>query len=274
MLIALAVGAPIFSSQNPFDLASIDISFANLPPSWTESGDPMFLFGTDDQGRDLWAAMLYGMRLSLTISVIAVALSILLGVSLGLLAGFAGGWIESLIMRVCDIMLSFPAILLALLIDGILRAALPAGEHTLLPYVVLIAVITLSGWVPYARTVRGMTLVERGREYVLSARVIGVKPRVILYRHILPNVLGPVFVLGTLHVATAILTEATLSFLGVGVPPTTPSLGTLIRIGSDFLFSSEWWITIFPGAALVALILSVNLVGDWLRDAFNPTLQQ
>lgn len=274
MLIALAVGAPIFSSQNPFDLASIDISFANLPPSWTESGDPMFLFGTDDQGRDLWAAMLYGMRLSLTIIVIAVALSILLGVSLGLLAGFAGGWIESLIMRVCDIMLSFPAILLALLIDGILRAALPAGEHTLLPYVVLIAVITLSGWVPYARTVRGITLVERGREYVLSARVIGVKPRVILYRHILPNVLGPVFVLGTLHVATAILTEATLSFLGVGVPPTTPSLGTLIRIGSDFLFSSEWWITIFPGAALVALILSVNLVGDWLRDAFNPTLQQ
>lgn len=274
MLIALAVGAPIFSSQNPFDLASIDISFANLPPSWTESGDPMFLFGTDDQRRDLWAAMLYGMRLSLTIIVIAVALSILLGVSLGLLAGFAGGWIESLIMRVCDIMLSFPAILLALLIDGILRAALPAGEHTLLPYVVLIAVITLSGWVPYARTVRGITLVERGREYVLSARVIGVKPRVILYRHILPNVLGPVFVLGTLHVATAILTEATLSFLGVGVPPTTPSLGTLIRIGSDFLFSSEWWITIFPGAALVALILSVNLVGDWLRDAFNPTLQQ
>ena len=274
MLIALAVGAPIFSSQNPFDLASIDISFANLPPSWTESGDPMFLFGTDDQGRDLWAAMLYGMRLSLTISVIAVALSILLGVSLGLLAGFAGGWIESLIMRVCDIMLSFPAILLALLIDGILRAALPAGEHTLLPYVVLIAVITLSGWVPYARTVRGMTLVERGREYVLSARVIGLKPRVILYRHILPNVLGPVFVLGTPHVATAILTEATLSFLGVGVPPTTPSLGTLIRIGSDFLFSSEWWITIFPGAALVALILSFNLVGDWLRDAFNPTLQQ
>ncbi len=274
MLIALAVGAPIFSSQNPFDLASIDISFANLPPSWTESGDPMFLFGTDDQGRDLWSAMLYGMRLSLTISVIAVALSILLGVSLGLLAGFAGGWIESLIMRVCDIMLSFPAILLALLIDGILRAALSAGEHTLLPYVVLIAAITLSGWVPYARTVRGMTLVERGREYVLSARVIGVKPRVILYRHILPNVLGPVFVLGTLHVATAILTEATLSFLGVGVPPTTPSLSTLIRIGSDFLFSGEWWITIFPGAALVALILSVNLVGNWLRDAFNPTLQQ
>ena len=274
ILVALAVGAPIFATQNPFDLASIDISFANLPPSWTESGDPMFLFGTDDQGRDLWSAMLYGMRLSLTISVIAVALSILLGVTLGLLAGFAGGWIESLIMRICDIMLSFPAILLALLIDGILRAALPAGEHTLLPYVVLIAAITLSGWGPYARTERGMTLVERGREYVLSARVIGVKPRVILYRHILPNVLGPVFVLGTLHVATAILTEATLSFLGVGVPPTTPSLGTLIRIGSDFLFSGEWWITIFPGAALVALILSVNLVGDWLRDAFNPTLQQ
>ncbi|MDO5532647.1 ABC transporter permease [Sutterella sp.] len=272
LLIALALGAPVLSTQNPFDLATIDISFANLPPSWTEEGDPAFLFGTDDQGRDLWSAMLYGMRLSLAISVAAVALSILLGVSLGLLAGFAGGWTESIIMRICDIMLSFPAILLALLIDGILRAALPPGEHTMLPYMVLVAAITLSGWVPYARTVRSMTLVERNREYVLSARVIGVKRPVILWRHILPNVLGPVFVLATLHVATAILTEATLSFLGVGVPPTTPSLGTLIRIGSDFLFSGEWWITIIPGAALVALILSVNLVGDWLRDAFNPAL--
>lgn len=272
LLIVLAAGAPVFSTQNPFDLATIDISFANLPPAWSGAGDPAFLFGTDDQGRDLWSAMLYGMRLSLVISVIAVALSILLGVGLGLVAGFAGGWVDSLLMRICDVMLSFPAILLALLIDGILRAALPAGEHPVLPYAVLITAITLSGWVPYARTVRGMTLVERGREYVLSARVIGVRPAVILRRHILPNVLGPVFVLGTLHVATAILTEATLSFLGVGVPPTTPSLGTLIRIGSDFLFSGEWWITIFPGACLVALILSVNLVGDWLRDAFNPAL--
>lgn len=186
--------------------------------------------------------MLFGMRLSLAISLAAVALSVLTGVSLGLLAGFVGfvgGWVDSLIMRVCDVMLSFPAILLALLIDGILRAALPAGEHETLPYVVLIAAITLSGWVPYARTVRGMPLVERGREYVLSARVIGVRPATILRRHILPNVLGPVFVLGTLHIATAILTEATLSFPGVGVPPTTPSLGTLIRIGSDFLFSGE-----------------------------------
>ncbi len=242
VLAGLALLAPVIAPQDPFNLGAIDISYANLAPCWTESGDPAFLLGTDDQGRDLWSAMLFGMRLSLAISLAAVALSVLTGVSLGLLAGFVGfvgGWVDSLIMRVCDVMLSFPAILLALLIDGILRAALPAGEHETLPYVVLIAAITLSGWVPYARTVRGMPLVERGREYVLSARVIGVRPATILRRHILPNVLGPVFVLGTLHIATAILTEATLSFPGVGVPPTTPSLGTLIRIGSDFLFSGE-----------------------------------
>lgn len=239
VLAGLALLAPVIAPQDPFNLGAIDISYANLAPCWTESGDPAFLLGTDDQGRDLWSAMLFGMRLSLAISLAAVALSVLTGVSLGLLAGFVGGWVDSLIMRVCDVMLSFPAILLALLIDGILRAALPAGEHETLPYVVLIAAITLSGWVPYARTVRGMPLVERGREYVLSARVIGVRPATILRRHILPNVLGPVFVLGTLHIATAILMEATLSFPGVGVPPTTPSLGTLIRIGSDFLFSGE-----------------------------------
>lgn len=271
-LVALALLAPVIAPQNPFDLASIDVSFANLPPVWMEGGDAAFLLGTDDQGRDLLSAMLYGMRLSLAVSVAAVLLSILTGVSLGLIAGFLGGWIDAFIMRICDIMLSFPAILLALLIDGILRAALPAGEHDALPYVVLVSAITLSGWVPYARTVRGMTLVERGREYVLSARVIGVKAPTILRRHVLPNVLGPVYVLGTLHVATAILTEATLSFLGVGVPPTTPSLGTLIRIGGDFLFSGEWWMTVFPGLTLIALILSVNLAGDWLRDATNPSL--
>lgn len=272
VLVALALLAPVLAPQDPFDLASIDVSFANLPPAWMEGGDPAFLLGTDDQGRDLLSAMLHGMRLSLAISLASVALSVGTGVTLGLAAGFAGGWIDAAIMRICDVMLSFPAILLALLIDGILRAALPAGEHDMLPYVVLVAAITLSGWVPYARTVRGMTLVERNREYVLSARVIGVRPATILRRHVLPNVLGPVYVLGTLHVATAILTEATLSFLGAGVPPTTPSLGTLIRIGGDFLFSGEWWMTVFPGLTLVALILSVNLAGDWLRDVTNPSL--
>ncbi len=273
-LLTLAFGAPWIASQNPFDLATIDISFANYPPSWRDGGDEAFLLGTDDQGRDLWSAMLYGTRLSLLIGVTGVAISIVTGVVLGLVAGFAGGWVDAFLMRVCDVMPSFPAILLALLINGILQAALPAGDHELLPYVVLIASIALSGWVQYARTVRSMTRVERGREYVLSARVIGLAKSKILFRHIMPNVLGPVFVLATVHVATAILIEATLSFLGVGVPPTTPSLGTLIRIGNDFLFSGEWWVTIFPGLMLVLLILSVNLLGDWLRDALNPRLQQ
>lgn len=274
ILVALAFGAPFIAPQNPFDLASIDISDASLPPAWMADGNPRYLLGTDDQGRDLLSAMLYGMRLSFTIGLVSVALSIVLGVGLGLLSGFAGGWIDAFIMRICDVMLSFPAILVALLIDGILRAALPPDVHDSLAYAVLIFAITLSGWVQYARTVRGLTLVEKEKEYVLAARVIGSGRSSIMLRHILPNVLGPVFVLGTVHIATAIMTEATLSFLGVGVPPTNPSLGTLIRIGNDYLFSGEWWATIFPGLVLVALVLAVNLLGDWLRDALNPRLQQ
>ena len=274
ILFALAFGAPLFAPQDPFDLASIDISDASLPPAWMEEGSARYLLGTDDQGRDLLSGMLYGMRLSFTIGLVSVALSIALGVGMGLVSGFAGGWIDAFIMRVCDVMLSFPAILVALLIDGILRAALPPDVHDSLAYAVLIFAITLSGWVQYARTVRSLTLVEKEKEYVLAARVIGTGRASIMVRHILPNVLGPVFVLGTVHIATAIMTEATLSFLGVGVPPTNPSLGTLIRIGNDYLFSGEWWATIFPGLVLVALVLAVNLLGDWLRDALNPRLQQ
>jgi peptide/nickel transport system permease protein len=272
VMIFAAVFAAWVAPHNPFDLATLNLLDASLPPAWEEGGQPRFLLGTDDQGRDIFSAILFGMQISLAISVASVMLSILLGVGLGLLSGYVGGRLDAFIMRVCDVMLSFPAILVALLIDGVARAALPRESHGELAYVVLVLAIALSGWVQYARTVRGSTLVEKSKEYVQAARVIGVSPIAIMGRHVLPNVLGPVLVLGTVHIATAVLTEATLSFLGVGVPPTTPSLGTLIRIGQEFLFSGEWWITIFPGLALVLLVLSVNLLGDWLRDALNPKL--
>lgn len=273
VLAAAALLAPWLSSVNPFDLGSLDVTDAHLPPAWTEEGDARFWLGTDDQGRDLLSAIFYGLRLSLSISLVSVALSIVIGVGLGVTAGFAGGWIDTVLMRVCDVMLSFPAILVALLVDGILRSAFPGAAHESVAYFVLIFAITLSGWVPYARTVRGLTLVEKGKEFVMAAELIGEKKLTVMRRHILPNVLGSVFVLAAVNVATAVMTEATLSFLGVGVPPTTPSLGTLIRIGNDYLFSGEWWICIFPGIVLIAVVLAVNLLGDWLRDAVNPGLQ-
>ncbi len=273
LLIVSALFAEWVAPHNPFDLATINLLDASLPPAWQEGGNPKYWLGTDDQGRDVYSAILFGMRISLVIGVASVVLSLLIGVSLGLLSGYVGGKVDAFIMRVCDVMLSFPAILVALLIDGVARAALPREAHNEVAFLVLVLAIALSGWVQYARTVRGSTLVEKNKEYVQAARVIGVAPLAIMARHVLPNVLGPVLVLATVHIATAIITEATLSFLGVGVPPTTPSLGTLIRIGNEFLFSGEWWITIFPGAALVALVLSVNLLGDWLRDALNPKLR-
>jgi len=257
---------------NPFDLATLELSNARLPPVWMEGGQWAFVLGTDDQGRDILSALIYGARISLVVGVASVALSVLVGVSLGLLAGFRGGWVDSLLMRLCDVMLSFPAILVALLIAGVGRALFP-NAHESLAFGVLIISITLTGWAQYARTVRGSTLVERQKEYVQAARVTGVAAHRIMLRHVLPNVLGPVLVLATIQVATAIITEATLSFLGVGVPPTSPSLGTLIRVGNDYLFSGEWWITIFPGLMLVVIALSVNLLGDWLRDALNPRLR-
>ena len=248
------------------------MSDARLPPAWEEGGQAKYPLGTDDQGRDILSAVMYGARISLLVGVASVALSVVVGVGLGLLSGFVGGKTDALIMRVCDVMLSFPSILIALLIDGVGRAMFP-NAHDTLAFAVLVLAIALPGWVQYARTVRGSTLVERNKEYVQAARVTGVAPLRIMRRHVLPNVMGPVLVLATIQVATAILTEATLSFLGVGVPPTQPSLGTLIRIGNDFLFSGEWWITIFPGLMLVLIALSVNLLGDWLRDALNPRLQ-
>ena len=267
-----AVFAPWVAPYDPFDLASLNLSDARLPPAWMADGSRAFLLGTDDQGRDLLSAIMYGARISLFVGVASVLVSMLVGVGLGLLSGFAGGKVDAVIMRICDVMLSFPSLLVALLIDGVGRAIFP-NAHDTLAFGVLIVAISLTGWVQYARTVRGSTLVERNREYVQAARVIGVRPSRIMFRHVLPNVMGPVLVLATIHVAAAILTEATLSFLGVGVPPTSPSLGTLIRIGNDFLFSGEWWITIFPGVMLVLIALSVNLLGDWLRDALNPRLR-
>lgn len=260
------------SPHNPFDLSALELSDARLPPSWRPDGVSRYLLGTDDQGRDILSAVIYGARISLVVGVASVLLSMALGVALGLLSGFRGGWIDALLMRLCDVMLSFPPILVALLIAGVGRALFP-NAHESLAFGVLILSISLTGWVQYARTVRGSTLVERNKEYVQAARVTGVAPWRIMVRHVLPNVLGPVLVLATIQVATAIITEATLSFLGVGAPPTSPSLGTLIRVGNDYLFSGEWWITVFPGLMLVLIALSVNLLGDWLRDALNPRLR-
>jgi peptide/nickel transport system permease protein len=267
-----AVFAHWIAPHNPFDLATLDLLDARLPPAWIEGGSGKYLFGTDDQGRDILSALMYGSRISLFVGLASVLLSVLIGVGLGLLSGFAGGAVDAFIMRVCDVMLSFPSILVALLIDGLGRALFP-NAHESLAFSVLVIAIALTGWVQYARTVRGSTMVERNKEYVQAARVIGVAPLRVMFRHVFPNVLGPVLVLATIQIAGAIITEATLSFLGVGVPPTSPSLGTLIRVGQDFLFSGEWWITVFPGLMLVLIALSVNLLGDWLRDALNPRLR-
>ena len=267
-----AVFANVVAPHNPFDLATLELGNAKLPPAWSAEGSSKFLLGTDDQGRDILSALMYGARISLAVGFASVLFSVLIGVALGLLAGFLGGWVDAALMRMCDVMLSFPAILVALLIAGAARVIFPKAPDSL-ALAVLIVSISLTGWVQYARTVRGSTMVERNKEYVQAARVTGVSPLRIMRLHVLPNVLGPVLVLATIQVATAIITEATLSFLGVGAPPTSPSLGTLIRIGNDYLFSGEWWITIFPGVMLIVIALSVNLLGDWLRDALNPRLR-
>ena len=267
-----AVFAGFIAPHNPFDLTTLELGNARLPPAWEAEGKRTFLLGTDDQGRDILSTLMYGARISLAVGFASVIISVVFGVVMGLLAGFMGGWLDSFLMRLCDVMLSFPSILVALLIAGVGRAMFP-NAHESLAFGVLIVSISLTGWVQYARTVRGSTLVERNKEYVQAARVTGVAPLRIMTRHVLPNVLGPVLVLATIQVATAIITEATLSFLGVGVPPTSPSLGTLIRVGNDYLFSGEWWITVFPALMLIIIALSVNLLGDWLRDALNPRLR-
>ena len=277
LIVALCVGAAalasVLSPYNPFDLASLELMDSFIPPAFLPEGSAAHWLGTDNQGRDLLSAMMYGARISLVIGLSAVAFSAVVGIAAGLVAGYAGGLLDALLMRIADIQLTFPSILIALLVDGVVSVALPSGLHEALEVYVLIFAIGISRWPQFARTVRGSTLVERGRDYVLAARVIGLSsPRIVL-SHILPNVWGPVVVIATINIGLSILDEATLSFLGVGLPATQPSLGTLIRVGNDYLYSGEWWITIFPGVMLALMVLAINLLGDWLRDALNPRLK-
>ncbi len=273
LYVAAALLPSVFAPFPVFDLSTLDFADAFRPPAWLEGGSWRMPLGADDQGRDVLSAIIYGLRVSLLVSVAAVALSVAVGVTLGLLAGFHGGWIDSLIMRLADIQLTFPAMLVAVLFDGLLRAGLGETAHHRYALWIIIVAIALSGWVQYARTVRGLTLIVSQQSYVQAARMIGQPVGFILFRHILPNVATPVLVLATIQLATAIILEATLSFVGLGVPPTQPSLGTLIRVGNGYLLSGEWWLALFPGFALLILVLAVNLLGDFLRDALNPRLK-
>lgn len=268
-----AAFAPWIAPTDPYDLRTLSIMDNLRPPAWEEGGDPRFLLGTDAQGAGVLSGILYGARISLIVGFGAVLLSMIIGVTLGIISGYIGRWADSLIMRIADIQLTFPAILIALLIGGIAETAVPANERGALAVPVLIFAIGISSWPQYARTVRGSTMVVRQLDYVAAARLIGRSPLAIMGQHILPNIMGPVLVIATINLAFAIITEATLSFLGVGMPVTEPSLGMLIRDGNDYLFSGEWWISVFPSAALVILALAINLLGDWLRDAMNPRLR-
>lgn len=273
IMILSAVFATQLAPQNPFDPGSLLLMDSFTPPVWEEGGSAKYLLGTDSQGRDLLSAILYGARVSLIVGFASVLLAMTIGITLGVIAGYVGGTVDAVIMRIAEVQLSFPTVLVALLINGVARGVLSPERQLNLAIYVLIFSIGLSAWVQFARTVRGSTLVERNKEYVQAARVIGLPPLAIMFRHVLPNVLGPVLVIGTINLAVAILNEATLSFLGIGAPPTQPSLGTLINVGNEYLFSGEWWIALFPGLTLAVLVLAVNLLGDWLRDALNPKLR-
>lgn len=265
--------AAFIAPSNPYDLASFDLLDSLLPPAFSEGGDARFILGTDDQGRDLLSAILYGTQLSLTVGLLSISFASILGVTLGLMAGYLGGRFDAIVMRIADVQLSLPAILTALLVDGIARGMLPQQRHDDLMIVVLTVAIGLSLWVNFARTARASTFVEKQKEYVQATQIMGMHPLRIMFIQILPNILGPIMVILTVDLAVAILLEATLSFLGVGVPPNQPSLGTLIRIGTEYLFSGEWWIVIFPSLTLIVLIVAVNVLGDFLRDALNPRLR-
>lgn len=273
LLVLCAVAANLIAPHDPFDPATLDIMDARLPPVWSEGGSARYLLGTDEQGRDILSAIFYGMRVSLLVGVAAVLFSVTLGVILGLLAGYFGGWVDAVIMRLGDVQLSFPTIMIAFFIDGVAKIVMPAALREDMRFYVVILAIGVADWVQFARTVRATTMIERRKDYVAAARISKVSSFRIVLSHILPNTIGPVLVLATLGLGVAILTEAILSFLGLGMPPSQPSLGTLIRAGNDLLLSGEWWISLFPGAALVLLVLSVNIVGDWLRDVLNPRLR-
>jgi peptide/nickel transport system permease protein len=269
----LAIFASVLSVQNPFDPAQLQLMNSRIPPIWTAEGQSPFVLGTDEQGRDVLSAILYGMRISIMVGVLGVLFSGTLGILLGLIAGYFGGAWDSLIMRMADVQLTCPAILIALLINGVVKSVFGNRLDAVSTLAVLVLSIGVSFWVQYARTVRGSVLVEKNKDYVAAAQLIGLPAPVIMLRHVLPNAMGPILVIATINLALAIITEATLSFLGAGMPETMPSLGTLIQIGNNYLFAGEWWIVAFPGFTLAALILSINLLGDWLRDALNPKLR-
>jgi peptide/nickel transport system permease protein len=273
---ALFIGAALFADwlapHNPFDLSTVSLLDSKLPPVWSADGRWTYPLGTDHQGRDILSAIIYGTRVSLMVAVPAILLAMAVGVTLGLVAGFAGGRVDAVLMRIADVQLSFPAVLIALLVDGLARSLLPRSMHDQLAIWVIVFSIAFASWVQFARTVRAQTMVEKQKDYVQAARLLQLSPTKILFRHVLLNVVEPVLVIATVGFGLAIIVEATLSFLGVGMPPSQPSLGTLVRTGNDFLFAGAWWMTIFPGAALLLLVLSINLLGDWLRDVLNPRL--
>jgi len=273
IFITSSMMAPWIAPHQVFDVKTIDLMDAFTPPAWLPDGLTKYPLGTDDQGRDVLSTILFGSRISLLVAFAGIFLSMIIGVGLGLVSGYVGGRVDVFIMRIADIQLTFPAILIALLINGLARGFLPRRLHDEVAIYVLILAIALARWVQFARTVRSSTMVEKNKEYVKAARVIGRHPSAIMVQHVLPNVMGPVLVIATISLALAVIIEASLSFLGVGVPATQPSLGTLIRIGNNYLLSGEWWMTIFPSGALIALVLSINLLGDWLRDALNPKLR-
>ena len=270
--VALALLSPWIAPHDPYDQASYDIMDAELPPSWLEGGDERFLLGTDNQGRDILSTMLYGSRVSLTIGVFAVGLQLVLGIVIGLFAGYAGGRIDNLLMRFADVQLSFSTMMVAIIVSAIFQAALGGEFYSQYAILMLVVIIGISEWPQYARTIRASVLAEKKKEYVEAARVMGFKAPRIMFRHILPNCLSPILVISTVQVANAIMSEAALSFLGLGMPVDKPSLGSLISIGFNYMFSGSWWITAFPGLCLVVLVLVINLLGDWLRDVFNPKI--
>jgi peptide/nickel transport system permease protein len=274
LIVVIAFLSPVLAPHTPFDPATLSLADGLKPPVLlSPDGDWAFPLGTDDQGRDILSSIMYGTRLSLIVGFASVVVAMTIGITLGLISGYFGGAVDALIMRIADVQLTFPAILVALLIDGIVRSVISVQRHDEIAVFVIVGAIGLSFWVQYARTVRGSVMVEKNKEYVQAARVIGLSPLLIMVRHVLPNVTGPVLVIATINLGLAIITEATLSFLGVGLPSTEPSLGTLIRLGNDVLQSGDWWITVFPAVTLAALVLAVNLLGDWLRDALNPKLR-
>ncbi len=272
VMVFMSLGSPLIATHDPYDAAALDIMDSETPPLWMEEGNERFLLGTDAQGRDLWSAMLYGARVSLIIGIGAVLLQALLGVTIGVIAGYVGGRLDGFLMRLADVQLSFSTLMVAIFMSAIFQAAFGVEKFEEFAIPFLILVIGFAEWPQYARTVRASVLAERRKEYVEAARVIGLKPQRIMWRHILPNTLSPVLVISTVQVANAVMSEAALSFLGLGMPVTKPSLGSLINVGFEYIFSGSWWITLFPGVVLVTLILVINLLGDWLRDVLNPKL--